>query len=108
MFLQVDGDTVAIKIDPLALWTKMKGSNVTGNVTAPAECCNLVTEDNEVEGNISMQTAKVDANSEFANYSNCPDQDKEGVNHGPANGSNPYPENKGLINNYSSPISPSF
>ncbi|KAI9106402.1 hypothetical protein K1719_021930 [Acacia pycnantha] len=55
----VDGDIVAVKIDPLALWTKMKGSNGTGNVTAPVECSNLLTEDNEVEGNILMQVGEV-------------------------------------------------
>ncbi|KAK4276759.1 hypothetical protein QN277_014870 [Acacia crassicarpa] len=104
----VDGDIVAVKIDPLALWTKMKGSNGTGNVTAPVECSNLLTEDNEVEGNILMQVGKVDADSEFVNYCNCPAQDKEDVNHGPTTyGNNPYFEKKGLNNIYASPVSSS-
>ncbi|XP_028757504.1 DIS3-like exonuclease 2 isoform X2 [Neltuma alba] len=104
----VDGDTVAVKIDPLALWTKMKGSNGAGNVTAPVEDSNLLTEDNEVEGNISVQIGKVDADSEFANYSNCLGRAKEDVNHDTTSyGSNPYPEKKGLNNNYASPVSTS-
>ncbi|XP_054797159.1 DIS3-like exonuclease 2 isoform X2 [Prosopis cineraria] len=104
----VDGDVVAVKIDPLALWTKMKGSNGTGNATAPLETCNLVREDNEVEGNISIEKGKGDSDSEFANNSNCPGQDKEDVNRDPSTcTSNPYPEKKLLNNSYVSPASTS-
>ncbi|KAK2429678.1 exosome complex exonuclease RRP44 protein A [Trifolium repens] len=53
----VEGDMVAIKIDPLPLWTKMKGPNVTNNNTAVLEGCNLVEDnvvgENNCEGNRS-------------------------------------------------------
>ncbi|KAF7829857.1 DIS3-like exonuclease 2 [Senna tora] len=74
----VDGDIVAVKIDPLSLWTKMKGSSGTGK-------------------------AKVDANYESANYRSCPVQNKEDANHNPAPyGSCPYPEKIYLNKDYPS------
>nr|KYP44583.1 DIS3-like exonuclease 2 [Cajanus cajan] len=60
----VEGDIVAVKIDPLPLWTKMKGPNGSCNNTATQEGSNL-TEDNEEGGNICKGKAKVDADYEL-------------------------------------------
>lgn len=46
----MEGDIVAVKIDPLPLWTKMKGPNGPCNNTSTLEGCNLSTEDNDVDG----------------------------------------------------------
>ncbi|KAK7321038.1 hypothetical protein VNO77_31146 [Canavalia gladiata] len=73
----VEGDIVAVKIDPLPLWTKMKGPNGTCNNTTTLEGCNLLTEDNEVGGNICKGKGKVDADYESAHSRSCPGQNKE-------------------------------
>ncbi|RDX66090.1 DIS3-like exonuclease 2, partial [Mucuna pruriens] len=73
----VEGDVVAIKIDPLPLWTKMKGPNGSCNNTATLEGCNLLTEDNEVGGNICKGKGKVEADYESARCRSYPGQNKE-------------------------------
>ncbi|KAL9315709.1 hypothetical protein ACSQ67_016710 [Phaseolus vulgaris] len=70
----VEGDIVAVKIDPLPLWTKMKGPNVSCNNTSTPEGCNLFTEDNEVD---SKGKHKVDADHGSAHYRSYPVQNKE-------------------------------
>ncbi|XP_059630776.1 DIS3-like exonuclease 2 [Cornus florida] len=47
----VDGDIVAIKVDPLSSWTKMKGSNGPSNNSALMDDNNLVPEVTESVGN---------------------------------------------------------
>ncbi|XVF64607.1 hypothetical protein PTKIN_Ptkin09bG0182000 [Pterospermum kingtungense] len=62
----VEGDIVVIKVDPLELWTKMKGSNWSSNNSAPIEDCNLVQEVNGVAANSYKGKGKVDADCEYA------------------------------------------
>ncbi|KAK7385223.1 hypothetical protein VNO78_30937 [Psophocarpus tetragonolobus] len=73
----VEGDIVAVKIDPLPLWTKMKGPNGSCNNTATLESCNLLTEDNEVGGNTCKGNDKVDADSESVNCRSYSGQNKQ-------------------------------
>ncbi|KAE9595923.1 hypothetical protein Lal_00031034 [Lupinus albus] len=75
----VDGDIVAVKIDPLSLWAKMKGPNVTRNNTETPEGFNLLTKDDKVADNICKGKGKVDAGYEFAQYRSSPSQNKEDV-----------------------------
>ncbi|CAJ1971848.1 unnamed protein product [Sphenostylis stenocarpa] len=70
----VEGDIVAVKVDPLPLWTKMKGPNGSCNNTATLEGCNLLTEDNEVGG---KGKHKIDADHESSHYRSHPCQNKE-------------------------------
>lgn len=78
----MEGDIVAVKIDPLSLWTKMKGPNGTSNNTATLEGCNLLTEDDEGAGNICKGKAKVlDSEYESAHRRSCPGQNKEDADH---------------------------
>ncbi|KAJ8762877.1 hypothetical protein K2173_023006 [Erythroxylum novogranatense] len=44
----VEGDLVVIKIDPLSLWPKIKGSNVSSNKLSSAEASSLVTQANNI------------------------------------------------------------
>ncbi|KAJ1384391.1 Ribonuclease II/R, conserved site [Sesbania bispinosa] len=81
----VEGDIVAIKIDPLPLWTKMKGPNGNSNNTATLEGCNLA-EDDGVGDNNCKGKGKVDADYESAHSRSCPGQNKEDSD----NNSNPY------------------
>ncbi|KAK7301320.1 hypothetical protein RJT34_12181 [Clitoria ternatea] len=75
----VEGDIVAVKIDPLPLWTKMKGPNGTCNNNATLGGCNLNTEDNELGGNNckGKGKGKVESDYESAHGRSCPDQNKE-------------------------------
>ncbi|XP_061341904.1 DIS3-like exonuclease 2 [Gastrolobium bilobum] len=75
----VEGDIVAIKIDPLSLWTKMKGSNGTSNNTAILEGCNLLKEDDEVGGNICKGKGKEDADHNSTPYRSYPCPEKRCV-----------------------------
>ncbi|XWS23785.1 hypothetical protein CRYUN_Cryun28dG0045200 [Craigia yunnanensis] len=63
----VEGDVVVIKVDPLGLWTKMKGSNESLNNSAQVEDCNSVQEVNGLAGNSYKGKGKVDAGCESAN-----------------------------------------
>lgn len=58
----VEGDTVAIKIDPLPLWPRMKGS--AGNNTALVEDCNLLLEVTEMVGDSHKGKNKLDPSQE--------------------------------------------
>ncbi|KAL1170962.1 hypothetical protein V6Z11_A05G248000 [Gossypium hirsutum] len=60
----VEGDIVVIKVDPLGLWTKMKGSNGSSNNSTVVEDCNLVQEVNGLADNSEKGKGKVDANCE--------------------------------------------
>lgn len=62
----IEGDVVVIKVDPLGLWTKMKGSNGSSNNYAQVEDCNLVQEVNGLGGNSYKGKGKVDADCEYA------------------------------------------
>ncbi|KAE8715448.1 hypothetical protein F3Y22_tig00110174pilonHSYRG00465 [Hibiscus syriacus] len=63
----VEGDTVVIKVDPLGLWTKMKGSNESSNKSTVVEDCNIVQEVNEVADNSYKGKGIVDAECEYGN-----------------------------------------
>ncbi|XP_012445850.1 DIS3-like exonuclease 2 isoform X1 [Gossypium raimondii] len=62
----VEGDIVVIKVDPLGLWTKMKGSNGSSNNSTVVEDCNLVQEVNGLADNSEKGKGKVDANCEHS------------------------------------------
>ncbi|CAK8537416.1 unnamed protein product [Lathyrus sativus] len=72
----VEGDVVAIKIDPLSLWTKMKGSNVANNNTAVLEDCNLLVQDNVVDDNNCEGEDKLNADHDSSNCRSSPCQKK--------------------------------
>ncbi|KAG4382809.1 hypothetical protein AAZX31_14G152500 [Glycine max] len=88
----VQGDIVAVKFDPLPLWTKMKGPNGSCNNTATLEGCNLLTEDKEVGGNICNGKAKVGAEYESAHCRSYPGQNKEDADQNSSYRSYPLPE----------------
>ncbi|XP_027330539.1 DIS3-like exonuclease 2 isoform X2 [Abrus precatorius] len=91
----VEGDIVAIKIDPFSLWTKMKGPNGNCNNTATLEGCNLLTEDNEVSGNICKGKGKLDADYESAHCRSSPGQNKEDIDQNSNScRSYPFPERR--------------
>ncbi|XP_022748517.1 DIS3-like exonuclease 2 isoform X2 [Durio zibethinus] len=62
----VEGDIVVIKVDPLGLWTKMKGSNGSSNNSAQVEDCNSGQDVNGLAGNSDKGKGKVDADCEYA------------------------------------------
>ncbi|XVF36873.1 hypothetical protein REPUB_Repub19eG0096200 [Reevesia pubescens] len=62
----VEGDIVVVKVDPLGLWTKMKGSNGYSNNSAQVGDCNSVQEVNGLAGNSYKGKGKVDADREYA------------------------------------------
>ncbi|KAI4337787.1 hypothetical protein L6164_016162 [Bauhinia variegata] len=92
----VEGDTVAIKIDPLPLWTKMKGSNGTCNINASVvEGGNLLTAGDEVFCNMSKGKGKVEWDNESGQYRSCPGQNKgEADNYGTPYRSCAFPEDR--------------
>ncbi|KAK8646902.1 hypothetical protein V6N13_120669 [Hibiscus sabdariffa] len=63
----VEGDIVVIKVDPLGLWTKMKGSSGSSNNSTLVEDCNIVQEVNGVADNSYKGKGMVDADSEYGN-----------------------------------------
>ncbi|CAL0317910.1 unnamed protein product [Lupinus luteus] len=77
----VEGDIVAVKIDPLSMWTKIKGSSVTCKNTAPLRVCNFLTEDDEVADNFCKGKGKLDAEHNSAHNRSSPGQNKEDVDH---------------------------
>ncbi|XP_021660042.2 DIS3-like exonuclease 2 isoform X2 [Hevea brasiliensis] len=62
----VEGDIVVIKVDPLPLWTKMKGSNGPPVNVSLAEDCNLVVEASETADGNCKGKSKVDVDYEYA------------------------------------------
>ncbi|KAK9023579.1 hypothetical protein V6N11_003794 [Hibiscus sabdariffa] len=63
----VEGDIVVIKVDPLGLWSKMKGSNGSSNNSTPVEDCNIVQEVNGVADNSYKGKGTLDADCEYGN-----------------------------------------
>lgn len=66
--MQLEGDIVAIKIDPLSFWTKMKGSTGNSNTSTAIDDSNLHPGGAECVRDICKGKNKVDADCE---YSNC-------------------------------------
>ncbi|OMO62608.1 Ribonuclease II/R [Corchorus capsularis] len=66
----VEGDIVVIKVDPLGLWTRMKGSNGSSNNSAQIEDCNIVQEVNGLAGNSYKGKGKVDGDCVNAHSKN--------------------------------------
>ncbi|KAK8580264.1 hypothetical protein V6N12_070545 [Hibiscus sabdariffa] len=73
----VEGDIVVIKVDPLGLWPKMKGSNGSSNNSTLVEDCNLVQEVNGVADNSYKGKGVVDADCEYGNSRNGVPLEKE-------------------------------
>uniref|UniRef100_A0A5B7BIX7 DIS3-like exonuclease 2 n=1 Tax=Davidia involucrata TaxID=16924 RepID=A0A5B7BIX7_DAVIN len=67
----VEGDIVAIKIDPLSSWTKMKVSTGTLNNSALMDDYNLLPEVTELVNDSGKGKNKIEANYEYVNYTNC-------------------------------------
>ncbi|CAN6583898.1 unnamed protein product [Malus baccata var. baccata] len=63
----MEGDIVAIKVDPLALWMRMKGSAGTCTSSALVEDFNLPQQANEISGLNCKGKAKVDEVDLYAN-----------------------------------------
>ncbi|KAG2709074.1 hypothetical protein I3760_05G222300 [Carya illinoinensis] len=72
----VEGDIVVIKIDPLSLWTRMKGSTGISNNYPPVEDCNLLLEDSEISSDSCKGKGKVDAECKHAHHRSCPFPEK--------------------------------
>jgi DIS3-like exonuclease 2 len=73
--MQVEGDIVVLKVDPLSLWTRMKGSTGSNN-SAPVEDGSLLLEDGEIASDGCKGKSKVDADYEYARYRSCPYPEK--------------------------------
>ncbi|XP_038718373.1 DIS3-like exonuclease 2 isoform X2 [Tripterygium wilfordii] len=66
----VEGDIVVMQVDPLSLWTKMKGSIGPSNNLGHAEDVNLLPEVSEIVAN-SKGKNKLDVEYEIAHCENC-------------------------------------
>ena len=66
----MEGDIVAVKFDPLSLWTKMKGSTASCNNSLMVEDVNLLSESNNMAGNSCKGKGKIDMDSEYAYHGN--------------------------------------
>ncbi|KAJ7965601.1 DIS3-like exonuclease 2 [Quillaja saponaria] len=69
----VEGDIVAIKVDPLTSWTRTKGPNLVSDNSAPVEDSSSLLENNEMASDSCKSKAKgkVDDNHEDGHYRNC-------------------------------------
>ncbi|GFS29599.1 ribonuclease II/R family protein [Actinidia rufa] len=67
----VEGDIVAIEIDPSSSWTKMKGSAGTFNNSGSSDDYNSVPEVTGLVGDSCKGKNKVDAAYEYVNGGNC-------------------------------------
>ncbi|XP_047340690.1 DIS3-like exonuclease 2 [Impatiens glandulifera] len=63
----VEGDTVAIKIDPVSLWPKIKGPAGVSTPIAPSEDCNSVSEICEFATDNCKGKNKIEVNNEYVN-----------------------------------------
>ncbi|KAI4387600.1 hypothetical protein MLD38_000022 [Melastoma candidum] len=64
----VDGDIVAVKVDPVSFWTRMKGSLVISTCYVPSKDVNSSLEKNEnssSSGNISKQRLETNAKADY-------------------------------------------
>ncbi|KAF8377034.1 hypothetical protein HHK36_030406 [Tetracentron sinense] len=84
----VEGDMVAVKVDPLVFWTRMKGSAGNYNHSVPTEECNVLPEAVEVDGNCKGKD-KIDANCAYTELVGC-----RSYNYG-SNEHNSYPSHVG-------------
>ncbi|CAI8585464.1 unnamed protein product [Vicia faba] len=91
----VEGDVVAIKIDPLSWWTKMKGPNVANSNTAVLEDCNLLVQDNAVNDNNFKGEDKINADQDSSNCrSSSGQKNVESCQNSSPYRSNPFPEKR--------------
>ncbi|KAK2659550.1 hypothetical protein Ddye_006083 [Dipteronia dyeriana] len=67
----VEGDFVLIKVDPVSMWTKMKG---LANNSAPLEDSNLLPEANEMNGDSCKGKNIVDAGNENVYFKMLPER----------------------------------
>lgn len=67
----MEGDIVAVKVDPLSLWTKMKGSTANCNNSVMEGDMNLPSECNNIAGKSCKGKAKVAVDSEYAYQGSC-------------------------------------
>ncbi|XP_062146573.1 DIS3-like exonuclease 2 isoform X3 [Alnus glutinosa] len=68
----VEGDIVVVKVDPLSLWTRMKGSTGLCNNTPQVEDCNLLLEDSDIAKDSYKGKSKIEADCEYFHYTSCP------------------------------------
>ncbi|KAJ7959107.1 DIS3-like exonuclease 2 [Quillaja saponaria] len=68
----VEGDIVAITVDPLTSWTRMKGSNGVSDNSSPVEDCNSFLVNDEMAGDSCKGNDKVDHGHEDHLYRNFP------------------------------------
>ncbi|KAF4348208.1 hypothetical protein G4B88_017168 [Cannabis sativa] len=67
----VEGDIVAIKVDPLSLWTKMKGSTASSNNSVMVEATNMPSEFHNMAVNICKGKAKINVDSDNTYTGSC-------------------------------------
>ncbi|XP_026660773.1 DIS3-like exonuclease 2 isoform X2 [Phoenix dactylifera] len=65
----IEGDVVAVMLDPVTSWTRLKGSNVHGNPVL-ADDSNILSEAREVVDNKCAGKERLDANCGCYTYSN--------------------------------------
>ncbi|KAG2654135.1 DIS3-like exonuclease 2 isoform X1 [Panicum virgatum] len=76
----VEGDLVAITLDPVVQWTRMKGPNATCNSAIGGD--SVVREIGETNGNHNRKKGQADAGCRFENCSNgVPDLDRMHLHH---------------------------
>jgi DIS3-like exonuclease 2 len=75
--MQVEGDIVVVKVDPLSLWTRMKGSIGLCNNAPQVEDCNLILEDSDVASDSYKGKSKIEADCEYFRYRSCPFPEKK-------------------------------
>lgn len=75
--LQVEGDIVAVKVDSVSFWTRMKGSTGMCNNSALVEDPNLLPEDTEVASDNCKGKSKVGLDHEYANHAGYSFPEKE-------------------------------
>lgn len=80
--MQVEGDIVVVKVDPLSLWTRMKGSVGLCNNAPQVEDCNLLLEDSDVASDSYKGKSKIEADCEYFRYRSCPFPEKKKLSYG--------------------------
>lgn len=74
----VEGDVVAVKVDPLPLWSKMKGSSGSGNNLSPTDNHEPSSVDSEINQVSFKGKSLLDVESGFRAVTNCSPVEENG------------------------------
>ena len=92
----MDGDIVAVKVDPLSLWTRMKGSTVSCNNSVQVEDSKLLSECNDMASISCKGKNKLDVYYDDGNDGSCLISEKQ-----------PHSERDTSLDEQAEPIGPS-